>query len=72
MTLTIIYKHEINLIKNWRVWGHYSATASLQMTPWCVENCKGGFLQVNFTYTWLFEELEDAVAFKLRWDGYTY
>lgn len=68
----ITYKHEVDLVKNWRVWGHYSATANLQMKLWCVENCKGAFRRISFTYTWLFEELEDAVAFKLRWDGVGY
>lgn len=64
--------HEVDLGRNWKVWAHYSATAHLSMLPWCEENCIGKYSNSFASYTWRFEKLEDAVAFKLRWDGCGY
>ena len=66
--LCITMTHIVNLIGNWKVWGHYAATVSIQIRPWLDENCIGEYLQLSDTYMWRFEKLEDAIAFRLRWD----
>jgi hypothetical protein len=60
--------YEIDLVRQWKIWGHYSAMVELQILPWCKENCNGHFTHAESGYLWRFEKLEDAVAFRLRWD----
>ena len=53
--------------KSYSQYVHMNRTGTLEMKKWCEENCKSRYYGVQTSCFWLFDNGEDAMAFKLRW-----
>ena len=66
------YQHAVQLLYMWKSWDHYILSRNTEILPWCRENCQGKFMPSKYHCRWKFEKIEDAILFKLRWDGNSY